>query len=163
MARVILDGVVVGMVVTEVNIKHCGTSPQLTCPCTQEQVLQSIGWPVGVNSLNCSPDVKFFPPCWQVHSIFLVQRSTPAPADDTSGVYVAGQVQLFSLMVTCPLVMASGCFINSWQVISAGLSYGRSQMMVLVLTHASTLGTSGVSGTIGLQIQQPAASTMAGM
>jgi hypothetical protein len=31
-ARERLDGVVAGRVVMEVNIKHCGTSPQLTCP-----------------------------------------------------------------------------------------------------------------------------------
>ena len=31
-ARVRLDGVVTGIVVKEVNIMHCGTSPQLTLP-----------------------------------------------------------------------------------------------------------------------------------
>lgn len=154
---------VTGRVVIEVNMRHCGTSPQLTCPCTHVQVLQSIGCPDGVISLNCSPEVKVFPPCMHVHPILFVHRSTSAPEAETSGVYVAGHVQVLSWKVMRPLVMASGCLTKSMQVISAGLSHGRSQMTVLVLAHASTFGTSGFSGTMLLQTQQPAASTMAGM
>jgi hypothetical protein len=86
MARVRFDGVVTGRVVIDVNIKHCGTSPQLTFPCTHAQVLQLIGCPDGVNSLNCSPDVYVFPPCTHVHSILFLQRSTGAPEATTSGV-----------------------------------------------------------------------------
>jgi hypothetical protein len=98
-ARDWLDAVVVGMAVVVVNIRQCGTSPHLTCPCTQAHVLQSIAWPVGVSSLNFSPDVKVLPPCVQVHSIFLLHRSTASPDCETSGAYVAGQVHVFSWMV----------------------------------------------------------------
>jgi hypothetical protein len=57
--------VVTGNVVVVANTKQFGTSWHSTFPFLQVQVLQSIGLPAGVKSLNISPDVNFFPPCIQ--------------------------------------------------------------------------------------------------